>query len=115
VAWIHLAELLPFLMLLFLLTSQWGVLGAALAWTIRAVVDMGLLGYKSGAWEWQTPIFLVSFCLITISAVLSYEIALNLYYLMGVGGACLTITLLWSWRMGLGGYIRALTPRVFTI
>ncbi len=115
VAWMHLAELLPFLLLLFLLTNQWGVLGAALAWTIRTVVDMGLLGYKSGAWDWQAPVFLVSFFLLIASAVLSYEIALNLHYLIGVGGVCIVVALLWSWRMGLGGYIRTFTPKVFRV
>ncbi|WP_456380204.1 oligosaccharide flippase family protein [Thiolapillus sp.] len=113
VAWVHLAELIPFLILLSVLTHQWGISGAAMAWTIRTVVDMGLLGYKSGAWQWRTPLFLAAFLLVTMASVLSYMMSLDLYGLLGVGLPCLMITFWWSWRMGLGGYLRSLVPGVF--
>ncbi|HCT9233242.1 flippase [Alcaligenes sp. WGS1538] len=38
-ALLHLAEILPYLGLLYLFISQWGVIGAALAWTLRVGVD----------------------------------------------------------------------------
>lgn len=41
---LHLAEVLPYLLILFLSLHQWGVVGAALAWTIRVTADfLGLL------------------------------------------------------------------------
>lgn len=113
VAWVHMAELIPFLILLTVLTTQWGVPGAAMAWTIRTVMDMALLGYKSGAWQWREPLFLVAFLLVTMASVLSYKMSLNLYALLVVGLFYLMIAFSWSWRMGLGGHLRSLMPRVF--
>lgn len=45
---IHLAEILPFLALLWLLTTQFGLPGAALAWTIRVAADWVVLMLVSG-------------------------------------------------------------------
>lgn len=45
----HVAELLPFLALLWLLLELMGVEGAALAWTIRAAVDAVLLAWAARA------------------------------------------------------------------
>lgn len=42
-AYIHLIELLPYLILLVFLTYYWSVVGAALAWLIRVVVDCIIL------------------------------------------------------------------------
>ncbi|MGO3132479.1 MAG: flippase [Alcaligenes sp.] len=38
-AYIHLAEILPYIGLLYLLIAQFGLLGAAIAWTSRVIVD----------------------------------------------------------------------------
>ncbi|UGB01004.1 flippase [Leclercia sp. G3L] len=38
-ALLHCAEVLPYLMLLYYLTNQFGLLGAAYAWSIRVVID----------------------------------------------------------------------------
>ncbi|NCC04907.1 MAG: hypothetical protein EOM37_12905 [Proteobacteria bacterium] len=43
VAKLQMAELVPFLFLLYLATKEWGVIGAATAWTIRVIVDSTLL------------------------------------------------------------------------
>jgi O-antigen/teichoic acid export membrane protein len=43
VAVIHLAELLPFILTLYLLTLSFGVIGAVTAWTLRATFDAVLL------------------------------------------------------------------------
>lgn len=39
IAVIHLAELIPYIALAALLTSRFGVVGAAVAWTVRVIVD----------------------------------------------------------------------------
>ena len=49
VAVLHLAELVPYALLLWLLLSTWGILGAAVAWTVRVAVDAMLLLVLSGA------------------------------------------------------------------
>lgn len=42
-AMLHAAELLPYLALLVAATARWGLVGAALAWTLRCVVDAVLM------------------------------------------------------------------------
>lgn len=49
VAAIHLAELVPYAFLLWVLLSAYGIVGAALAWTARAAIDALLLLALSGA------------------------------------------------------------------
>lgn len=48
IAKIHLSELLVYFFLLWFLTQQFGIIGAALAWTIRVLVDGGLLCWVAG-------------------------------------------------------------------
>ncbi len=49
VALTHLAELLPYGLLLWMLLATWGILGAAVAWTARAAVDALVLLVLGGA------------------------------------------------------------------
>jgi len=49
VAVLHLAELVPYALLLWFLLSTWGILGAAVAWTARVAVDAALLLVLSDA------------------------------------------------------------------
>lgn len=42
-ALIHLMEIIPYLMLLYVCVSNYGVIGAALSWTIRSIFDLILL------------------------------------------------------------------------
>ncbi len=46
-ALIHLAELVPYLIILALLVKQWGIYGAAVTWTLRVLVDYLALEYFS--------------------------------------------------------------------
>lgn len=46
-AMIHLAELLPYLAILAALVYSFGLVGAAVAWTLRVIVDMLILEYFS--------------------------------------------------------------------
>lgn len=46
-AFVHLSELLPYLAVLILLVYLYGLLGAAIAWTLRVSVDFFLLEYLS--------------------------------------------------------------------
>ncbi|WP_295430236.1 flippase [uncultured Thiodictyon sp.] len=49
VAVVHLAELVPYALLLCVLLWTWGILGAALAWVVRVAIDAVLLLTLSGA------------------------------------------------------------------
>lgn len=42
---VHLAEILPFVGLLYLLTGWYGIAGTAIAWVLRTFVDMCLMGW----------------------------------------------------------------------
>jgi O-antigen/teichoic acid export membrane protein len=48
VAKAHLAELVPYLLLLYLALARWGIVGAAAAWCARVVADALLLFAASG-------------------------------------------------------------------
>jgi O-antigen/teichoic acid export membrane protein len=50
-ALLHLAELLPFVGLLFFMVRHWGLEGAALAWTLRAIVDWAAMTYLLAVYE----------------------------------------------------------------
>ncbi|WMY74579.1 flippase [Buttiauxella selenatireducens] len=46
-ALIHLSEVIPYFVLLYFLISQFGVYGAAFAWTIRMILDFFIMNYFS--------------------------------------------------------------------
>lgn len=46
-ALVHLAEVLPYLILLFYLVNQFGLIGAAYAWSARVIIDFIILYYIS--------------------------------------------------------------------
>jgi O-antigen/teichoic acid export membrane protein len=52
VAKTHLSELFPYLLVLWLLTVNFGIAGAAAAWTLRALADAVILNELAG---WQLP------------------------------------------------------------
>jgi O-antigen/teichoic acid export membrane protein len=45
---LHMAEVLPFLGVLWLLTTNFGILGAAMAWSLRSAVDAVAMFWASG-------------------------------------------------------------------
>lgn len=48
VAKLHVAELLPFLAILYFSTTTWGIIGAAAAWAMRVIADSVLLSLAAG-------------------------------------------------------------------
>jgi hypothetical protein len=71
---LHTAEVLPFLGVLWLLTKQFGVEGAAVAWTLRVAIDLLALIWSSGI-SWKTvasalPAFLSLIVSLAISRTL---------------------------------------------
>jgi O-antigen/teichoic acid export membrane protein len=51
VAKFHALELVPFIAVLWLLTSQFGLIGAAAAWVLRVAIDAGLLFSAAHFWR----------------------------------------------------------------
>ncbi|WP_456418134.1 hypothetical protein [Thiolapillus sp.] len=109
----HLAELIPFLVVLYLMTSYWGILGAAAAWSIRSVADMLLLGNKSGAWVFPRGYLLTGFGLVATAAAASSILVFDAALFVVAGVFLFLISLLWSWRLGLKGYVLSLMPRAW--
>jgi len=46
-AYIHMLEFIPYMILLFVFTKQFGIVGVAFLWTARVIVDFILLYYMS--------------------------------------------------------------------
>jgi O-antigen/teichoic acid export membrane protein len=74
VAKLHMMELMPFLIVLYFAISQWGVIGAAIAWTLRVVADAVLLfyaaGIKSTAFKIiKTPTLIITLSVLTLNLI----------------------------------------------
>jgi len=92
---IHVAEVLPYLLVLWWAIDMWGVEGAALAWSIRVGVDALLLFILAkGAWPDLRPIMFGA-TLILASAILSLmafdEVAVRIF------GALVLLTATMAW------------------
>lgn len=66
VAKIHCVEIVPFILILTLLLHYFGIVGAAIAWTIRVAIDCVFLNVASRSWTsfWRTSLpgaFIVAF------------------------------------------------------
>jgi O-antigen/teichoic acid export membrane protein len=77
VAKFHAFELLPFIVILYGMTSQFGLAGAAIAWSLRCTIDTILLFYASQTFDQiGAPIF-SSAMLIAVAFSLSFQNAGN--------------------------------------
>lgn len=83
VATIHSFELIPYLGILWILTSQWGVEGAAFAWSIRVFADAILMFIYADIYDllWQ-PILSTSSIVIVCFLMIFYNITYHEYILI---------------------------------
>ena len=107
VAAIHLSEVLPYLACLYFLVEQFGIIGAAMAWMIRSVIDAVLLGWKSGLLvDIRRDLFAPT--MIVLSAALvscrSYD---SLPMLFTIGFFFLGVSTWWAWQNGLSDLVKA--------
>jgi len=74
VAKCHLAELLPYLFFLYLALSYWGIIGAAIIWSVRTAIDCFLLYFLSNLLGKTIRIFIFPIVLLGLvsSAVLIF-------------------------------------------
>lgn len=98
VARFHVLELLPFLAILWLSMQWFGLLGAAMAWTLRAAVDAGILFWttrlatKALADLWPAPFVL------TIIWTLAATLPDQSPWKWGLGTVLLLGSMIWIWR-----------------
>jgi O-antigen/teichoic acid export membrane protein len=98
VAKCQLAELLPYLAILFFCLSRWGIAGAATAWSLRVTVDCTLLFALCGVPAQVGRLLAIPAMLLGLAAfcVLALPVGGMLRWIMGA--AITLLSLFWAWR-----------------
>lgn len=111
---LHAAELPLHLALAWVLVGRWGIVGAALAWTVRVSVDAAALFYLSRrvspGLNWRTDrlsgaAFLVLLCGVAATALVT--LVPGEWPRLAALGALLVFSGVLAWRFGLGDQERA--------
>jgi O-antigen/teichoic acid export membrane protein len=97
-ALIHLVELLPYLVALYGGLRFWGLLGAAIAFTVRVFADMLLLSYATGLLRPVLDIIRFPATVLVAGCLISMTTPLNSAVWWAGSGLLLLATLAWSWR-----------------
>jgi O-antigen/teichoic acid export membrane protein len=108
VAKCHLAELLPYMVILYFSLSQWGIAGAAMAWTVRVAMDCILLFALS-----ELPLkvycsFIIPAMLLGLTAFFVFNLPAGSMFVWFTGVALFLFSLFWAWRFlppSLGAYL----------
>jgi O-antigen/teichoic acid export membrane protein len=94
---IHMIEVVPFIALLWLLVLKYGIVGASIAWAIRAATDSTVLFFMSGHFKFICKKLLIpTLCLIffvTVATIFAGMIQL----IFATFCFILSIMLLWAW------------------
>jgi O-antigen/teichoic acid export membrane protein len=96
VARTHLAELLPYLVLLYLGTNSFGVAGAAVAFCIRVIADYLILSFLAGTLAPSAQLLPVPSALVGIAMAVSITLPAAGYLWLASAGGLVALTLLWS-------------------
>ncbi|WP_342359372.1 flippase [Terrarubrum flagellatum] len=96
IARLHVLEILPFVALLWFAIGRWGIVGAATAWSLRAIVDSLLLFAATGltgviCW---TLLFPTGLLVLLVATLLPHETTLLTNLALGAG--CVAAILIWS-------------------
>lgn len=97
VAMCHLIEIIPYLAFLAVAMSFWGVVGAALAWSLRVIVDAVLLFWLCRVVSRDFLVYLAPLPLLGMVATAVIAFPFESLYRWTVGGSALLITLAWAW------------------
>lgn len=97
VAKCHLAELPPYLAAMALVLPRWGIVGAALIWSIRVTFDFLLLIFFSGAAEKSIRILMIPLFLIGIAAIAVFFFPFGSLSGLVLVFTSLLLCLLWAW------------------
>ena len=71
VARLHVAELLPFLAILYFATTRWGIVGAAGAWATRVIADSVFLYLAADIAKAVTPRAVIPFVMVSIALLIA--------------------------------------------
>ncbi|RYF35116.1 MAG: flippase [Comamonadaceae bacterium] len=98
VAKVHMAELVPFVLLLWAMVANFGIVGAAIAWTLRVIADSAAMFYAAGIGWSRLRRLAVPLCVV-IGAVVFNCLPQRSAWAAGGAGVVLMIFLLaWAWR-----------------
>lgn len=97
VAKCHIAELFPYLVILALALHAWGVVGAALAWSLRVTVDAMLLFWMAGDAIRGFMAHLPPLLLLGIAAAAVFAFPFGSVSRWAVGASTLLGSLAWAW------------------
>jgi O-antigen/teichoic acid export membrane protein len=93
----HLAELIPYLVFLTLALQAWGVVGAALAWSLRVSVDAMLLFWMDGDAPRGIMTHLPPLLLLGIATAAVFGFPLGSVSRWVVGASAFLGSLAWAW------------------
>lgn len=96
VAKCHLAEILPYLGLLYLGLGAFGLVGAAAAFSVRVFADLMLLIFFSGVLQQVLRLLIVPFLLLVVAFSLSALFTFSFEWAI-LAGTCIFISGCWSW------------------
>ena len=94
----HVAELIPFLALLWILLETFGVEGAAAAWAIRAGADALLLGWAAGALRLGRRELAIGAGGVTLAAVGAFTLFSEPEWRVLAGGTLVLAAVVWAWQ-----------------
>jgi O-antigen/teichoic acid export membrane protein len=97
VAICHLIEIIPYLAILALALYTWGVVGGAIAWSLRVIVDATLLFWISGSVDRGLMTHLPPLLLLGMAAAAVFGFPLGSVYRWAVGASALFCSLAWGW------------------
>ena len=97
VAKCHLAELLPYLGLLYLGLNVIGLTGAAVAFLLRAILDLALLAGLAGTLKLIISTLPIPSILLLAAFLIAMQGNLDLPYRVMLIAAHLLITIIWAW------------------
>jgi O-antigen/teichoic acid export membrane protein len=98
-ALVHLAEIIPFLLLLYAAIHFLGLVGASLAWSVRCVIDAAIIFGGQRVPIMKTPVALSGTGILSVAIILLVFPAndgVRWILLVAVGGA--TLWQAWTWR-----------------
>ena len=95
IAKLHVAEIVPFVAFLFYALSTFGLIGAAVTWTLRAVVDSLVLFYAAGLLGVLMRRLLFPLLVLTVSVAIGLLVPMELWEEIGLAAIGNLLILVW--------------------
>jgi O-antigen/teichoic acid export membrane protein len=98
VAKIHMAELLPFLLVLWVFVQYFGIVGAAAVWTLRVLCDSIALFIAAGMWSSRMRQLIVPLLTVSSAVVFNCIPGRNAFLTSAVAVFLISVLLIWLYR-----------------